>query len=969
MNRLIYMLETDPKQCLICRVHRTDLMKWEHITLLDIDRMQDLLKTPIQRLYREEDQTIIPALIQAEVRGWEPPGSLLEGPSGYALLKKMVAARRTFFAQGNHLRIHWGKKLKVSPRWQRQEDGTWRPTFYSEDESVDGFIGTAPPLYFVTGKEKDFLGPVSVKWPEGLGAAWLRTAPLSENAVAGHRLRLRNKFPNEEIPALPEQKAEIIRKLSPIPILTIGHAMNHPTKDSPDSWVDTVEALELHLTFQYGPKEIAEEDEADQIFHQEKGQLIVIPRKKDEEKKAIEQLTEQGLQKTPPEEGFLFATASLQYTLSRQAPTNWHELFTRFFPLWEKAGWIIRMRKGLNITPSHNEDWWSHLEPESSNWYHYSSGLLINGQKVPILPTLLHFLRQNKSKSLEEITEELTHSTFLWSGSNQTAPLVILPGKKLAEIVQILQQMGRNLAANQNGMVKLSPWRARELAADQNWETPDNFPLTLLKKFRQAHAGAIPLDPPVDIPAITTPLRHYQKQTLAWIDFLAATQTHGLLADDMGLGKTLQVLVSLLREKIRGNLSPAALIIAPTGVLGNWRREIQEKTPSLRFYCHHGSNRSPLNKEVIARNDLILTSFGIALLEEEIFKNVTWSFLVVDEAQNLKNPSTKRYQALKKFTAKRRIALSGTPMENHPGEIWALFHFLMPGFLGSKKDFDQNFRQPMESNAQEIARESAQILSQRLRPFMLRRKKEDVAADLPKKSDINHYIALSEEQSRLYEARRSLLHREIRERVEKEGLAASQIFILQAITELRQICCHPGLLPEKSGTCEQEADSAKLNRLLDILAELQSENRQALVFSQFVTMLDLIARECAARQWDFLTYTGATRNRQEVVEQFNTGETPILLISLRAGGTGLNLTAADTVIHYDPWWNPAVEQQATDRAHRIGQDKPVMVHRLIAEDTIEEKILSLHQRKRSLIENLLEGQPTDKILLDESLFA
>lgn len=969
MNRLIYMLEPDSKQCLICRIHRTDLMKWEHITLLDINGMQDLLKAPAQRLYRKEDPSIIPSLIQAEQRGWDLPGSILEGKYGYDLLEKMIDTRRTFFAKGNHLRIHWGKKRKVSPIWQRLKDGTWQPTFHCEEESVDGYVATSPPLYFIAGKERDYLGPVLIDWPDDLGAAWLRTTPLQENAVAGYRLRLRNKFPNEKIPSLPDQKAEITRQMSPIPILSIGYSGNHPTKDSSDPWIDTAEDLELCLTFQYGPKEIAEEDPADKIFHEEKGQLIVIPRQRIAEGKTIERLTEMGFQKTPPEEGYLFSTASLHYRLCRDASTDWHELFTTFFPRWEKSGWIIRMGKGLNITPSRNEDWWSHLDQESNHWYEFSSGLLINGQRVPILPTLLHLLRQKKKNSLEEIAEELKKSTFLWSNPEKASQMVILPGIKLAEILQILQQIGRNLTTNPNGTIRLSPWRARELAADQNFQVPDKFPLGLLKKFRQAHAGAIPLDLPVDIPAIETPLRNYQKQTLAWIDFLTTTQTHGLLADDMGLGKTLQILVTLLREKIRGKLSPPALIIAPTGVLGNWRREIQEKTPSLRFYCHHGSNRLPLSEEVMAGSDIILTSFGIALLDQEILKKLTWSFLVVDEAQNLKNPTTQRYQAIKTYSAKRRIALSGTPMENHPGEIWALFNFLMPGFLGSKKEFDQAFRQPMESNAQEIARESAEVLARRLRPFMLRRKKEDVAADLPRKSEINHYIALNEDQSRLYEASRSLLHQEIRERVEKEGLAASQIFILQAITQLRQICCHPELLDKKEANGQQEAGSAKLDRLLDILAELQSENRQVLVFSQFVTMLDLIARECLAREWDFLTYTGATRNRQEVVDQFNAGKASILLISLRAGGTGLNLTAADTVIHFDPWWNPAVEQQATDRAHRIGQDKPVMVHRLIAEDTIEEKILLLHQKKRSLIENLLEGQPTDKILLDESLFA
>jgi len=428
----------------------------------------------------------------------------------------------------------------------------------------------------------------------------------------------------------------------------------------------------------------------------------------------------------------------------------------------------------------------------------------------------------------------------------------------------------------------------------------------------------------------------------------------------MGLGKTLQTLAHILCEKQAGRLDKPALIVMPTSLIPNWQDEAARFTPQLRVLALHGSKRKALFEQ-IAEHDLILTTYALLPRDLKALNQQRYRLLILDEAQNIKNPRSKAATAAAQVQADLRLCLTGTPLENHLGELWSLFHFLMPGWLGDAKAFTRDYRTPIEKrgDAQRLNH-----LNGRIRPFLLRRTKEQVASELPPKTEITHWVELTQLQRDRYETLRLAMDRKVRDEIARQGLARSHIVILEALLRLRQSCCDLRLLGEDGGELTA-ADSGKLSALLDMLQELVDEGRRVLLFSQFTSMLALIEAELQARRITYAKLTGSTQDRRTPVERFQAGEFPVFLISLKAGGSGLNLTAADTVIHFDPWWNPAAEAQASDRAYRIGQDKPVFVYKLIARGSVEEKIQQLQQAKASLASGVLDGGSQGQWQLDE----
>ena len=330
--------------------------------------------------------------------------------------------------------------------------------------------------------------------------------------------------------------------------------------------------------------------------------------------------------------------------------------------------------------------------------------------------------------------------------------------------------------------------------------------------------------------------------------------------------------------------------------------------------------------------------------DEEVLAKHDFHLLILDEAQYVKNAATKSAATIRELRARHRLCLTGTPLENHLGELWAQFDFLLPGFLGTRQDFTRRWRTPIEKGGDAVRRE---LLARRIRPFMLRRRKDEVAAELPPKTMIVRTVELEGAQRDLYETVRAAMQEKVRAAVAAKGLARSHIIVLEALLKLRQVCCDPRLV--KISQAARIKESAKLDLLLDMLPELIEEGRRILLFSQFTSMLDLIAAALEKAGIPYVMLTGDATDRVTPVKRFKQGEVPLFLISLKAGGVGLNLTAADTVIHYDPWWNPAVENQATDRAHRLGQDKPVFVYKLITAGSVEEKIVAMQEQKEPFL--------------------
>jgi hypothetical protein len=456
-------------------------------------------------------------------------------------------------------------------------------------------------------------------------------------------------------------------------------------------------------------------------------------------------------------------------------------------------------------------------------------------------------------------------------------------------------------------------------------------------------------------PGLTATLRDYQISGFRWLVWLRDLDLGGVLADDMGLGKTLQVLALLLDTHADPTGAPS-LVVAPTSVVHNWVSEAARFAPDLRVYLHHGSGRKdalPPAGEV----DVVVTSYALLRFDDAIFRTTPFRYVVLDEAQAIKNPTSQIAQACHALQADHRLAVTGTPLENNLVELWSLFQFLMPGFFGGRTAFNTRFTTPVQKHKDE---EALVALRGRIRPFVLRRRKDEVARELPPRTEQVLYCELDPTQRRLYESVKDTYRAQVFGAVETLGLERATIQVLEALTRLRQACCDPRLLPFDEARAV--ATSAKRTLLTDTLDEIIAEGHRTLIFSQWPSLLKLVEEDLKAASVGYLYLDGGTRDRKSLVERWNDPKgPPVFLISLKAGGTGLNLTGADHVIHLDPWWNPAVEAQATDRAHRIGQTRPVMVYKLVARDTVEDKILELQARKKALFDAAVDA---DRMLVD-----
>ncbi|MCI0692903.1 DEAD/DEAH box helicase [candidate division KSB1 bacterium] len=492
---------------------------------------------------------------------------------------------------------------------------------------------------------------------------------------------------------------------------------------------------------------------------------------------------------------------------------------------------------------------------------------------------------------------------------------------------------------------------AEEKRYDENFRAR----LTKLKNFK----GIAEVPAPKNFQGA---LRPYQQFGLNWLGFLKEYGFNGCLADDMGLGKTVQALAFLLREKsLNGQAArkkkrpegdseekvkhKTSLIVAPLSVLFNWEKECARFAPDLKLHIHHGLDRAE-SAEHFAEHDIVLTTYATMRLDVEFLKDFPFHYVILDESQNIKNPISQTAKAASILQSNHRLVLTGTPVENNTVELWSQFSFLNPGMLGNLSYFQNSFSAPIERYGDEGA---AKLLKKMISPFLLRRTKEEVVKELPPKSEQVYYCAMSDSQKRLYQQVRDQYRAEIMNMIDTTGLQDARFKVLQGLTKLRQLACHPHLIFENGNY-----DSGKFDSFLELLREIVAEGHKVLVFSQFVRMLKIVADEMKKEKIAFEVLTGATRDRQACVTRFQEDpKTKVFLISLKAGGLGLNLTAADYVMIYDPWWNPAAERQAIDRAHRIGQSKNVFVYKMITRDTVEEKILELQKRKANLVSQLI----------------
>ncbi|AIL60872.1 DEAD/DEAH box helicase [Pseudomonas alkylphenolica] len=631
----------------------------------------------------------------------------------------------------------------------------------------------------------------------------------------------------------------------------------------------------------------------------------------------------------------------------------WLRFVLSELPALREQGWQIEFADDFAFDLTPVDDWYARIqEAPERDWFDLELGIVVDGERLSLLPILLNLLRTHP---------ELLNSTQLAKRREDEQLLVTIPGNTGGRRpLQVALPYGRLKPV----LATLGDFYQREPGETSlRLATPDATRLNALQELPLSWQGGdrvrnlaerlrdIRQQPAHTPDGLNATLRSYQLEGLSWMQALRELEVGGILADDMGLGKTLQTLAHLLTEKKAGRLTRPAMVVMPTSLIPNWQDEAARFAPDLRVLALQGIGRRK-HFDHLQDYDLLLTTYALLPKDLAHFKGLVLHVLILDEAQYIKSPSSKAAQAARQLEARQRLCLSGTPLENHLGELWSLFHFLLPGWLGDAKAFNRDYRVPIERQGND---ERLQHLNARIKPFLLRRTKEQVATELPAKTEMIHWVELSDAQRDVYETMRLAMDQKVRAEITRKGVARSQIIILEALLKLRQVCCDLRLVNSQAPTT-RGAHSGKLASLMEMLEELLAEGRRVLLFSQFTSMLRLIEAELQQRTIAYALLTGETRDRRAPVQDFQSGRLQIFLISLKAGGVGLNLTAADTVIHYDPWWNPAAENQATDRAYRIGQEKPVFVYKLITRGTVEEKIQQLQQEKSALAAGVLDGR-------------
>lgn len=596
---------------------------------------------------------------------------------------------------------------------------------------------------------------------------------------------------------------------------------------------------------------------------------------------------------------------------------------------------------------------------ESRNWFELRLGIVIDGRPHDLVPALLELIERAQG---DASFDSLGRCPARYRAIRlDTGRYVAIPWERLAALLRVLSELYPD---PKSGCLRLEGPRMGELwdlhealSAKGELELEWIEGQELIERARAFRTGPTWSPEPA---ALRARLRPYQHQGLTWLEHLRDLGLGGILADDMGLGKTLQTIALLSREKEARRIDRPCLVVTPTSLTENWLRELSKFAPHLQVTSYTGAKRKQLLDA--SRPDIILTSYSLLVRDIDLLTEKEFHYVILDEAQAIKNPLSLASLAARKLSARHRLLLSGTPVENNLTELWALFDFVLPGLLGSRRDFQKRFQIPIE---QERDADRIDLLRNRVRPFVLRRLKETVAPELPPKTELIRAVELGRGQRELYESVRIAADRDVRAALRSRGWEGSQIAILDALMKLRQICCDPRLV--SLDAAREVRESAKVSYFYELLERELGAGRRVLVFSQFAQMLALLDRGLLERGIPRLLLTGGTKDRMSLVERFERGEADVFLISLKAGGTGLNLVSADTVVHYDPWWNAAAQMQATDRAYRIGQTKPVFVYNLIAAGSVEERMLGLQRQKRQLSEDLFGQMGSERALTPSAL--
>ncbi len=861
---------------------------------------------------------------------------------GGEVLRRMALTARLLAASDlSPLLLAPSRAARVA--FRADANGRQRPYFLPEPPATL-VVGLQPPWY--VDLDEGVIGPLDVAGDAQFVARLFALPPLDARAAARIASMLDGK--PGVLPRLADEAYAQLRHIetSPVAVLRLLTLSTHGNR----RWRDYAESSEAGAfdvalpVFRYLDAEVKPGD-AREFVNLPDGETVRIARQGTREQAWLANLEAAGLR---PIDGLALYTYGSPpdnaYALASEA--SWDAFMQDALPRLREAGWQVEFDDDFRHHALHVDAWEAELNEADGGWFDLDMGIIVEGQRLPLAPLLAALFRRDARWTDSTLLHKIDDDEMVELHS-PTRQRIRAPAGRLKPLAATLIDLFDGFSAGDTLRVsRFDAPRLSELSDSSRWRFRGQSDVLALAEQLSHAQGIRAIEAPR---GLGLELRSYQKEGVAWLQFLREQSLSGILADDMGLGKTAQALAHLLIEKESGRLDRPALVVLPTSLIFNWKNEAARFAASLSILSLHGAERKGRFAEIPA-HDVVLTTYPLLWRDAQELKRHRYHLLILDEAQTVKNARSQGAEVVRRIEARHRLCLTGTPLENHLGELWSQFDFLLPGFLGTSGAFAKYWRTPIEKLGDAERRD---LLARRIRPFILRRKKEEVARELPPKTVIVRKVELAGGQRDLYETIRAAMDVMVREEVASKGFGRSQIVILDALLKLRQVCCDPRLV--RAALAQKVKERAKLDLLMTMLPELVDEGRRILIFSQFTSMVALLEAELKRVGLGYAILTGDTVDREAQVRRFQSGEVPVFLISLKAGGIGLNLTAADTVIHYDPWWNPAVENQATDRAHRLGQDKPVFVYKLIIAGSIEEKILHLQERKAELAAGILSA--------------
>lgn len=904
---------------------------------------------PVSVTLQPCDRRILMGLLMQQA--YKGKDIFFSGRSAFTLVKDMVETGRAYLWSAEQRPLHWAGEIKVDAVW-RSDDTTGLLTPDFDASSAIVLLPCTPPIG--VDRQTGACTAIRSHLPEDVAGLWQNAQPMDIEESLAFVERLTRRYPDVALPLPPHIPEKRRDDLTPTPILTL-------TAKRVTAGGDGEMVLLAQQSFQYGQRVLSPADRDTRIRYVEAGTLINIRRHHAAEETARGQLTAFGMRPFHKPGGDLFSAVEAVecLCLPPEASKDWGDALHDLLPRLEQAGWRIEYDTGCRLQAVNESDWYSDFTSSAKGWLTFETGIRVEDKRVNLLPHVHALLRRHREWSLEQFERHLDAKSVPVAAHDC---IVLIEGVRLFRVLRNVFELFGEAALDRRNCLRLSELRAAELVESDALLNVTWAPPPKLRELARVLRGEFHVKPCPTPEGLVADLRPYQALGAGWLTFLREHQLGGILADDMGLGKTIQALALIVSEKQGGHLDLPVLVVAPTSLLPHWRAEIARFAPALRALVMHGANRHD-RFEQFDGVDVVITSYALLRIDQAEYLPRSFSVILLDEAQAIKNPSSKVARAAYQLNGRLRICLTGTPIENHLGELWSLVHFAMPGFLGTKESFRRDFQIPIERDGHPVVRET---LRRRVKPFVLRRTKDHVAPELPAKTTIVQTVSLSDAQADLYQSVRMAMTARVREEMAAKGMQRSRILVLDALLKLRQICCDPRLRDSRQAY-NLPRDSCKLDLLAGMLPELIEEGRRILLFSQFTAMLNLIKEMLDDDGLPYVELRGSTTDRETPVRRFQNGEVPLFLISLKAGGVGLNLTAADTVIHYDPWWNPAVEAQATDRTHRIGQDKPVFVYKLVAEHTVEARILQLQEKKKNLTAVLDRGEGGDLTLSEDDI--